>query len=127
MAGYYGYSTVQAYEDGQKPLSKWKKQDILSAIQDLDIDLNCDLATLQKAPLAAVTYHLDDIQDMKTHSIRIPLRRYQLNDIQNGITSDYLEISDETNNRIHAVRLHKPNQIIQNPQMLNRDKPITIC
>lgn len=66
MAGYYGYSTIQAYEDGQKPLSKWKKQDILSAIQDLDIDLNCDLATLQKAPLAAVTYHLDDISWQQT-------------------------------------------------------------
>lgn len=54
MAGYCGYSmsnnAVDAYNNGEKPISKWKKQDILSGIQELDIDLKCDFAKLQKAP-----------------------------------------------------------------------------
>lgn len=54
MAGYCGYSmsnnAVDAYNNGEKPISKWKKQDILSGIQELDIDLQCDFAKLQKAP-----------------------------------------------------------------------------
>ena len=54
MAGYCGYSmsnnAVDAYNNGEKPISKWKKQDILSEIQELDIDLKCDFAKLQKAP-----------------------------------------------------------------------------
>ena len=55
MAGYCGYSmsnnAVDAYNNGEKPISKWKKQDILSGIQELDIDLQCDFAKLQKAPV----------------------------------------------------------------------------
>lgn len=36
MAGYYGYSmsnnAVEAYKSGEKPYSKWKKADIIQAI-----------------------------------------------------------------------------------------------
>ena len=38
MAGYRGYSmsnnAVSAYADGEKPLSKWSKSDVISAIAD---------------------------------------------------------------------------------------------
>ena len=54
MAGYCGYSmsnnAVDAYNNGEKPISKWKKQAILSGIKELDIDLKCDFAKLKKAP-----------------------------------------------------------------------------
>lgn len=40
MAGYYNYSmsnnAVAAYQDGEKPLSKWSKTEILSAIHHID-------------------------------------------------------------------------------------------
>ncbi len=39
-SGYYGYSmsnnAVEAYEDGEKPLSRWTKKDIISAIAEID-------------------------------------------------------------------------------------------
>lgn len=58
MAGYYGYSmsnnAVSAYADGEKPLSKWSKVDILSEIQGMDLKLNCDLGKLKKMPAKAL-------------------------------------------------------------------------
>ena len=37
MAGYNGFSmsnnAVEAYENGEKPLSKWRKSDILETIE----------------------------------------------------------------------------------------------
>lgn len=40
MAGYNGFSmsnnAVAAYEDGEKPLSKWTKADIFEIIEDED-------------------------------------------------------------------------------------------
>ena len=41
MAGYNGWSmsnnAVAAYEDGEKPLSKWTKADIFDAIKEQEI------------------------------------------------------------------------------------------
>lgn len=58
MAGYNGYSmsnnAVAAYQNGEKPLSKWTKADILSTIKELDIELKCDFSKLQKVPVRAL-------------------------------------------------------------------------
>ena len=56
MAGYNGYSmsnnAVAAYENGEKPLSKWTKADILEgiekAIRKEELTLNCSMEKLKK-------------------------------------------------------------------------------
>lgn len=55
MSGYYGYSmsnnAVEAYENGERPLSKWRKSDILEAISVSEIELKCSISKLQKLPV----------------------------------------------------------------------------
>lgn len=57
MAGYNGFSmsnnAVAAYEDGEKPLSKWTKADIFEIIEDEDreINLKCSISKLRKLPV----------------------------------------------------------------------------
>lgn len=59
MAGYYGYSmsnnAVMAYEDGEKPMSKWRKTDIIKAIEEAvkeeELTLNCSMDKLKKVPV----------------------------------------------------------------------------
>lgn len=59
MAGYYGYSmsnnAVDAYDNGEMPLSQWRKDDIIEAIEDAidegEITLQCSLEKLQKTPV----------------------------------------------------------------------------
>lgn len=59
MAGYDNYSmsnnAIKAYEDGEKPLSKWRKTDIIEEIEFLveegEIELKCSMNTLKKASL----------------------------------------------------------------------------
>lgn len=57
MAGYKGFSmsnnAVAAYEDGEKPLSKWTKADIFEIIEDEDreIKLKCSIDKLRKLPV----------------------------------------------------------------------------
>lgn len=55
MAGYNGWSmsnnAVAAYEDGEKPLSKWTKADIFDAIEDHEIELKCSIEKLRKLPV----------------------------------------------------------------------------
>lgn len=55
MAGYFEYSmsnnAVDAYESGEKPLSKWTKKDIFKAIEEDEIELNCSVKKLKKLPL----------------------------------------------------------------------------
>lgn len=57
MAGYNGYSmsnnAVDAYENGEKPLSRWTKKDIISAIEE-EAFLKCSLEKLKKTPLRAL-------------------------------------------------------------------------
>lgn len=58
MAGYKGQSmsnnAVKAYENGEKPISKWKKSEILNQIKELmdngELSLNCRLEYLKKLP-----------------------------------------------------------------------------
>ncbi|WP_310605297.1 hypothetical protein [Anaerosporobacter sp.] len=61
MAGYYGFSmsnnAVQAYEDGEKSISKWTKSDILKAIKTAEIELQCSLSLLKKL-------HVEDLREV---------------------------------------------------------------
>ena len=54
MAGYNGWSmsnnAVAAYEDGEKPLSKWTKADIFDAINEQEVELKCSIEKLKKLP-----------------------------------------------------------------------------
>lgn len=55
MAGYNGWSmsnnAVAAYEDGEKPLSKWTKTDIFDAINKQEVELKCSIEKLKKLPV----------------------------------------------------------------------------
>lgn len=59
MAGYYGYSmsnnAVLAYENGEKPLSKWTKTGIIAAIkkelEEENLTLDFDVDKLKKIPI----------------------------------------------------------------------------
>ena len=55
MAGYNRWSmsnnAVAAYENGEKPLSKWTKTDIFDAIKETEIELKCSTAKLQRLPV----------------------------------------------------------------------------
>ena len=59
MAGYNGYSmsnnAVAAYENGEKPLSKWTKKEIINQIEQREeIELNCSLEMLKKLSLKSL-------------------------------------------------------------------------
>lgn len=59
MSGYSGWAisnnAVEAYYNGEKPLSKWKKSDIIEAIENAvkeeELTLNCSIEKLNKMPL----------------------------------------------------------------------------
>lgn len=55
MAGYNGFSmsnnAVAAYEDGEKPLSKWTKADIFEEIEEQEVKLKCSMGKLRKLPV----------------------------------------------------------------------------
>lgn len=55
MAGYNGWSmsnnAVDAYYNGEKPLSKWTKSDILEAIEEQEVELTCSIEKLKKLPV----------------------------------------------------------------------------
>ena len=55
MAGYNGFSmsnnAVAAYEDGEKPLSKWTRADIFDAIESQEVELKCSIEKLKKLPV----------------------------------------------------------------------------
>lgn len=58
MAGYNGWSmsnnAVAAYEDGEKPLSKWTKTDIFDEIENQEVKLKCSMEKLRKLPAKAL-------------------------------------------------------------------------
>lgn len=66
-SGYNGYSmsnrAVEAYEDGEKPLSKWRKAEIIEQVKELDIKFNiellkkCKLKTLKDYFLKKTSWH----------------------------------------------------------------------
>lgn len=63
MAGYCGYSmsnnAVAAYEDGEKPLSKWTKRDIIAELETLvseGVVSNETLAIAKQMPVASLKH-----------------------------------------------------------------------
>lgn len=55
MAGYNGWlmsnNAVEAYSNGEKPLSKWTKADIFDTINDTEVELKCSIEKLKKLPI----------------------------------------------------------------------------
>lgn len=55
MAGYNGFSmsnnAVDAYSNGEKPLSKWTKVDIFDTIEEQEVELKCSIEKLKKLPV----------------------------------------------------------------------------
>lgn len=55
MAGYNEWSmsnnAIAAYENGEKPLSKWTRADIFDIIVDTEIELKCSIKKLRKLPV----------------------------------------------------------------------------
>ncbi len=66
MAGYKNYSmsnnAVAAYENNEKPLSKWTKSDIIEAVQkcikENEISISFDMEILKKAPVKVLRDNL---------------------------------------------------------------------
>ncbi len=62
MAGYCGlsmsYNAIEAYENGEKPISKWKKKKIIEEIEKRiangELSLKCTLENLKKMQLDAL-------------------------------------------------------------------------
>lgn len=58
MAGYNGWSmsnnAVEAYSNGEKPLSKWTKTNIFETIENQEIKLKCSMEKLRKLPAKAL-------------------------------------------------------------------------
>lgn len=62
MAGYCGWSmsnnAVDAYDNGEMPMSKWGKRDIVDQIEEGvekgDIELHCSMNKLEKLPLGVL-------------------------------------------------------------------------
>lgn len=54
MAGYNGFSmsnnAVEAYENGEKPFSKWTKGEIIDNIISVKLELKCSISVLKKIP-----------------------------------------------------------------------------
>ena len=65
MAGYYGYSmsnnAVDAYENGEMPISKWNKSAIMEEIRknvkEGELSLQCSMGRLEKLPVKALKEH----------------------------------------------------------------------
>lgn len=55
MAGYFGFSmsnnAVEAYGNGEMPLSKWTKKKIFEDIEEMNLDLKCSVEILKKIPV----------------------------------------------------------------------------
>lgn len=64
MAGYKGWSmsnnAVAAYENGEMPISKWSKKEIIKRIEEAvyyeEIELQCSLEELKKLPLVFLNF-----------------------------------------------------------------------
>lgn len=58
MAGYKGYSmsnnAVNAYENGEKPFSKWTKADIVREIRNSELEFNFSMEKIKKVPVKAL-------------------------------------------------------------------------
>lgn len=57
-SGYHGFSmskrAVEAYDNGERPLSKWSKKDIIEEIIEMEYELGVPLDKIKKIPLTAL-------------------------------------------------------------------------
>lgn len=101
MAGYNGWSmsnnAVAAYEDGEKPLSKWTKTDIFEAINEQEVELKCSIEKLKKLPVKV----LKEIGLMRT-SWHHTSNHYNKTDFY---SLDVKSIESLTDNRIEELLL----------------------
>lgn len=97
MAGYNGWSmsnnAVAAYEDGEKPLSKWTKTDIFDTIVDTEIELKCSIEKLRKLPvkvLKEVCLKYSSWHHTSNHYNRTDFYSLDVNCIEN-LTNDKID------------------------------------
>lgn len=97
MAGYNGFSmsnnAVAAYEDGEKPLSKWTKADIFEAINEQEVELKCSIEKLKKLPvkvLKAICLIYSSWHHTSNHYNRTDFYSLDVNCIEN-LTDDKID------------------------------------
>ncbi len=97
MAGYNGWSmsnnAVAAYEDGEKPLSKWTKANIFDTIKDTEIELKCSIEKLRRLPikvLKEVCLRYSSWHHTSNHYNKTEFYSLDINRIEN-LTDDKIE------------------------------------
>lgn len=100
-SGYAGYSmsnrAVEAYEEGEKPLSKWRKADIIEAVEELIEDQELinlvkkvNLATLKDKMLVYSSWHHTSSMCNRTDFYKIDvefIENLKKEDIENMIST----------------------------------------
>ena len=98
MAGYHGWSmsnnAIEAYKNGEKPLSKWKKSELLDQIKEKvdnrELSLNCSFEYLKKLPadvLKKICLYVSSRHHTGKH--------YRLTDFYSLNTDAIIELTDE--------------------------------
>ncbi len=91
MAGYYGFkmsnNAVNAYNNGEKPLSRWTKQDILTELKENNINGNFEKLTLSelKNGLAYAGWHHTSSKYNKTDFFRVDYDYFEKLDVDEVI------------------------------------------
>jgi hypothetical protein len=110
-SGYNGYSmsnrAVEAYSNGEKPLSKWTKAEIISAVSEIDSDKaellkSVKALTLKEKVLYCSSWHHTSSRYNKTNFYRID------EDFINGLTEeDIAEMTLENRNEKKKSKTYK--------------------
>jgi hypothetical protein len=110
-SGYNGYSmsnrAVEAYSNGEKPLSKWTKAEIISAVSEIDSDKaellkSVKALTLKEKVLYCSSWHHTSSRYNKTNFYRID------EDFINGLTEeDIAEMALENRNEKKKSKTYK--------------------
>lgn len=110
-SGYNGYSmsnrAVEAYSNGEKPLSKWTKAEIISAVSEIDSDKaellkSVKALTLKEKVLYCSSWHHTSSRYNKTNFYRID------EDFINGLTEeDITEMALENRNEKKKSKTYK--------------------
>lgn len=106
MAGYNGYSmsnnAVAAYADGEKPLSKWTKADVLSAIkkavEEGEVEIDFSLENLKKVPvkeLKTLCLYCSSWHHTSSHFNKTDFYRLSLDEIESLTDARILGILNE--------------------------------
>ena len=119
MSGYNGYSmsnnAVDAYKDGEKPLSKWTKKAILKGINEINPNIDVsklDLKTLKQEFLRKSSWHhtsckynvtdfytiRDDINEWTQDNITMILKHIDEDNKKNQLKQENLQLAEELRN-----------------------------